>query len=268
MNKFDLKDKLDKSIYKLYNILSTILYAMDIQSRHLIRKNVAFKDSHKDGRCFILGTGPSLNSLSQVEREKLKAEVLFGVNSYYRSDLAYMLVPTYYALTDDLYWKDWSHVFAEVNERFSDAPPIFITDPRARELVEALGREKSPVYVYAKKYPTDTMSDDITSNIYVTMNVVSNCILVAAYMGFKEIYLLGCDYNVFCNAGRGHCYDDKKEIEGISSNLAFFLRYYWITTEFHYLIAQFAKKKGINVINLTPGSLLDAYPRVPVSSVL
>jgi hypothetical protein len=48
MNKFDLKDKLDKSIYKLYNILSTILYAMDIQSRHLIRKNVAFKDSHKE----------------------------------------------------------------------------------------------------------------------------------------------------------------------------------------------------------------------------
>jgi len=268
MSKFDLKDKLDKSIYKAYNVLSTILYAMDHQSRRLIRKNVAFKDIHKDGRCFILGTGPSLNSLSQDEREKLKMEVLFGVNSYHRSDIATTLVPTYYALMDDLYWKDWSHVFGEVHERFSDAPPTFITDPRARGLVEGLDRGKSPVYVYAKKYPTDSMSDDITRNIYVTMNVVSNCILVATYMGFKEIYLLGCDYNAFCSAGRGHCYDDQMELGGISYNLAFFLKYYWITTEFHYLIAQFAKRKSVKVVNLTPDSLLDAYPRAPLSSVL
>jgi hypothetical protein len=268
MNKFDLKDKLDKCVYKAYNVLSTILYAMDYQSRRLIRKNQAFKDIHKDDRCFILGTGPSLNLISQDEREKLKAEVLFGVNSYHLSDIASTLVPTYYALLDDLYWKDWSHLFGEVNERFSDKPPTFITDPRARGLVEGLKMRKSPVYVYAKRYPIDSISDDITSNNYATMNVVSSCILVAAYMGFKEIYLLGCDYNTFCNAGTGHCYNDKKQLEGISYNLAYFLKYYWITTEFHYLIAQFAKMKGIKVVNLTPCSLLDAYPQVPVSSVL
>jgi hypothetical protein len=269
MSKFDLKDKIDMCLYKTYNVLSTFLYVIDHKSRRLIKNNVAFKDIHEDGRCFILGTGPSLNSLSQEEREKLKKEVLFGVNSYHRSDIASTLVPKYYALLDERYRQDLSHFFKEVVTRFSDAPPTFIADYRAKELLEDLDLENSQIFVYAKKYPTDIMSDDISKNIYVTMNVVSNCILVASYMGFKEIYLLGCDYNAFCSAGGlGHCYDDKKDPDVISYDLAFFLKYYWLTTEFHYLIAQFAKKKGIKVVNLTPGSLLDAYPRAPVSSVL
>ncbi|MCG9022853.1 DUF115 domain-containing protein [Laribacter hongkongensis] len=269
MSKFDLKDKLDKSIYKAYNLLSTIHYAMDYKSRSLIRENKIFKDIHKNDRCFILGTGPSLNLLSQDERQKLSAEILFGVNSYYRSDIASALVPTYYALLDERYRQDLSRFFAEVVTRFVDAPPIFIADYRAQKIIENLNLEKPQVYIYAKKYPTDMVSDEISKNIYVTMNVVSNCILVASYMGFKEIYLLGCDYNAFCSVGGlGHCYDDKKDPDVILYDLAFFLKYYWITTEFHYLIAQFAKRKGIRVVNLTPGSLLDAYPRASVSSVL
>ena len=81
-------------------------------------------------------------------------------------------------------------------------------------------------------------------------------------MGFKNIYLLGCDYNAFCTAGKGHAYDDKSELAQTDYNLAFYLKFYWITTEVHYLIAKLAKKRGVNIINLTPGSLLDAYPRV------
>jgi hypothetical protein len=269
MSKFDLKEKLDKSTYKAYNVLSTILYAIDYQSRRLIKKNAAYKGVHKGDRCFILGTGPSLNLLSLEEREKLKTEVLFGVNSYHRSDIASTLVPTYYALLDERYRQDMSRFFAEVQMKFADAPPTFVADYRSKNIIEELKLGKQPIYIYAKKYPTDIMSDDVSKNMYVTMNVVSSCILVAAYMGFKEIYLLGCDYNAFCSAGGlGHCYDDKKYPNVIQYDLAFFLKYYWITTEFHYLIAQFAKKKEIKVVNLTPGSLLDAYPRAAVSSVL
>ncbi|WP_263770071.1 6-hydroxymethylpterin diphosphokinase MptE-like protein [Propionivibrio soli] len=269
MSKFDLKEKLDKSIYRAYNVFSTIMYVLDYKSRRLIRKNVAFKDIHKGGRCFILGTGPSLSLLSPEEQKKLKTEVLFGVNSYHKADIASVLVPTYYALLDERYRQDLSRVFAEVVERFADAPPTFIADYRAAGIVKNLGLSRPQGYIYAKRYPTDKIIDDISRNIYVTMNVVSNCILVAAYMGFKEIYLLGCDYNAFCGAGGlGHCYDDKKDPDAIPYNLAFFLKYYWITTEFHYLIAQFAKRKGIKIVNLTPTSLLDAYPRAPLSSVL
>jgi hypothetical protein len=93
------------------------------------------------------------------------------------------------------------------------------------------------------------------------MNVVSYSILAAIYMGFKKINLLGCDYNAFCTAGVGHAYDDKSELSGSTYNLGFYLKYYHLTTEFHYLIAQLAKERGVEVVNMTPGSLLDAYVR-------
>jgi len=268
MNKFDIKDGLDKLIYKTYNHLSDVLFHLDPEAKRLVAKNVAFRNIHQNERCFILGTGPSLGLLTPDQLNTLACETLFGVNSFYKADLASVLKPSYYAITDDLYWKDWKWIFGEIADKFSDKPPTFITDPRARKLIEGLPNVEQPIYVYAKKYPTNRMSDELTRNIYATMNVVSSSILVAMYMGFKEIYLLGCDYNAFCSAGRGHCYDDEKELDGISYNLAFFLKYYWITTEFHYLIARLAKEKGIKIVNLASASLLDAYPRVQVSEVL
>lgn len=268
MNKFDIKDGLDRLIYRAYNLLSDVLFHLAPETKRLVAKNAAFRNIHQNERCFILGTGPSLGLLTSDQINILASETLFGVNSFYKADIASVLKPKYYGLTDDLYWKDWKRVFGEVIDKFSENPPIFITDPRARELIEGLHLVERAIYVYAKKYPTNTMSDELTRNTYATMNVVSTSILVAIYMGFKEIYLLGCDYNAFCSAGRGHCYDDEEELDGISYNLAFFLKYYWITTEFHYLIARLAKEKGIKIVNLAPASLLDAYPRKQVSEVL
>lgn len=268
MSKFDIKDDFDKNIYRAYNLFSEVLFRFRPEARNLVAKNSAFRNIHQNERCFILGTGPSLGQLTSDQIKKLSGETTFGVNSFYKADIASKLRPKYYALTDELYRNEWKGVFGEVIDKYSDNPPTFIADPRAKNVIESLLIDEQPIYIYAKKYPTNKMSDELTQNTYITSNVVSTCILAAMYMGFKEIYLLGCDYNAFCNAGRSHCYDDEKELEGFSYNLAFFLKYYWITTEFHYLIAKLAKEKGVKIVNLAPDSLLDAYPRMPVSAVV
>lgn len=263
MSKFDIKEKLDAFIYSAYNILSEIVFGFDVKSKKLVSRNALFKNLHEGERCFILGTGPSLRTLTENQVEKLRSEVVFGVNSLYKSSIASGLAPKYYTLIDNLYWESagWSGAFSEVADKYSDNPPVFITDPRARHIVDRLNLKKSPIYIYSKKYPTKEMSVEIAGNIYAAMNCVTYSILVAMYMGFKEVYILGCDYNAFCCAGSGHCYDDKVELMDNPYNLAFYLKFYWITTEFHYLVAKLAKEMGVKVINLTPGSLLDAYPR-------
>jgi len=268
MSKFDIKDRLDSFIYSAYNIVSDIAFGLDFKSKNLVQNNVKFKKIHAGERCFILGTGPSLSTLNEEQLEKLKSEVIFGVNSLYKSSVAAVLEPKYYTLIDNLYWESWSGVFADVVEKYAKNPPVFITDPRAQNIVSDLNLKKDSIYVYSKKYPTDKMSAEITENVYAAMNCISYSILVAIYMGFKDIYILGCDYNAFCSAGVGHCYDDDDELKGISYDLAFYLKFYWITTEFHYLIAKLAKGMGVKIINLTPGSLLDAYPRKPVREVI
>ena len=270
MSKFDVKDKLDSYIYSVYNILSDIVFSLDIKSKNLVRRNEAFKGIHAGERCFVLGTGPSLSALAEDQLEKLRSEVVFGVNSLYKSSIANALVPKYYSLIDNLYWESesWSGAFSEIAAKYAANPPVFITDPRAQHIVDSLGLKMPSIYIYSKKYPTIEMSAEISGNIYAAMNCITNSILVAMYMGFKEVYLLGCDYSAFCSAGRGHCYDDTEELKESPYNLAFYLRFYWITTEFHYLVAKLAKEMGVKVVNLTPGSLLDAYPRRPIGDLL
>jgi hypothetical protein len=268
MSKFDIKDAIDALIYKTYNILIEIIYYFDFFTKKELKKNVNFRGIHNGERCFILGTGPSLNDLKIHELNALKSEVIFGVNSLYKSEIVSGINPNYYTLMDNLYWEQWNHTFKEVVEKYKKNPPIFITDIRAKKILDNLSENISSIYIYSKKYPVSKMSEKIDGNIYGAMNVISFSILTAIYMGFKEIYLLGCDYNAFCTAGKGHCYDDKSEVSQVNYNLAFYLKFYWITTEFHYLVAKLARKKNIMIINLTPESLLDAYPRRPLSQVL
>jgi hypothetical protein len=267
MGKFEIKEKLDNTLYSIYNVFSEVLFHLNPVIKKKLKENLAYKNKHIGERCFILGTGPSLNLLSKVQIDKLSKEIVFGVNSVYKADIVSPIVPKYYALLDNLYWGEWSHTFADVANRYSHQPPIFITDLRARSFSEKASIANQSLYVYSKKYPTNKISEKLDSNIFAAMNVISYSILAAMYMGFKDIYLLGCDYNAFCTAGKGHAYDDKSELKQSNYNLAFYLKFYWITTEFHYLIAKLAKEKGVNVVNLTPNSLLDAYQRFSIDDI-
>lgn len=268
MSKFDLKEKLDHALYDAYNIATEIKYALDFKTKSIIRKNLLFKNTHIGRRCFILGTGPSLSLLTDDNIEQLSKEITFGVNSLYKSKIASKVIPSYYALMDNLYWEALNGTFSEIANKYCENPPIFITDVRAKGVIDALPRDVSAMYIYSKKYPTKKMSAEIDKNIYAAMNVISYSILSALHMGFREIYLLGCDYNAFCTLGKGHCYDDKSEANDFNYDLAFYLKYYCITTEFHYLIAKLAKSMNVTILNLTPNSLLDAYPRGSIEEIL
>jgi hypothetical protein len=268
MSKFAIKENIDDLIYGTYNLLSEVIYRLDHRSRSIIRKNTNFKNIHAGSRCFVVGTGPSLNMLADKDIQSLSNEVIFGVNSLYKSKIGTKLSPQYYTLIDNLYWEQWNNTFSEVSSKYSQRPPIFITDVRAKNLLDGLSHNAPALYIHSKKYPVKKMSAELDKNVYAAMNVVAYSILAAMYMGFSEIYLLGCDYNAFCTAGKGHCYDDEEETSEFNYNLAFYLKFYWITTEFHYLIAKLAKEKKIKIINLTPGSLLDAYPRTSLENVL
>ena len=63
-------------------------------------------------------------------------------------------------------------------------------------------------------------------------------------------------------------YDDDKEVSQVNYNLAFYLKFYAICTEFHYLVSKYAKKRGVKIINLNPNSLLDAYPKMMSDEIL
>lgn len=268
MSKYDIKDNIDKIIFRIYNLFSSFVFLLRTKERKLIKKNIRFKDIHKGKRCFILGTGPSINALTNYQVEQLRKEIVFGVNSLYKSEKVKDIVPTYYALFDNLYWGEWSYTFQDIIKKYSSQSLQFLTDYRAANILEQMGLKEESIFLYSKKYPINKINNDISTNMDISQNVVSSCILAAMFLGFKEIYLLGCDYNSFAHLQETHCYDDSEEVIDIENRLGYLLKFYSITTEIHYLIAKLAKKNGVEIINITESSLLDAYPKKNVDIVL
>ncbi|WP_323019465.1 hypothetical protein [Pararhodobacter sp.] len=266
MSFFSAHEKANKFAFRAFNVASDALLAVRPQIRKEIRGNRNYQGIHKDQRCFILGTGPSLAGISPEEVSSLKEEFTFAVNSFYRVENFSSLAPTYYVLADNSYWGKLSFTYSAILRKYSQSPPIFITDVRAKNYVPGEARR---LLVYAKNYPVDRMRSNLSGNLSITMNVVGLALISAIYMGFREIYLLGCDYNLFASRSNMHSYDDSDEVAMLRSyNLAFYLKEYHITTTFHYLIARLAAENGIRIVNATNGSLLDAYPHRDLQSIL
>lgn len=269
MSKFEIKERFDKIIYRIFNVLSDAFFFFDKKKKKIIKSNSKFKNIYDGNRCFIIGTGPSINYLSESIISKIEGEVVFGVNSFYKSEKLKNIIPKYYSLLDNNYWGVSSHAFKEISDLYSGKCPTFITDCRAFPVVDPVVSSQDNIYVYSKHYPLSDIRCDLSRNLSISMNVVSTSIQAAIYMGFKEIYLLGCDYNLFCSKGASHCYDDEEELSDLPKyNLAFYLKYYHLTTEIHYMIRRAAKLQGVAIVNLTEESLLDAYPKRSINSVL
>lgn len=268
MSYFRLKDGLDAVLYRAFNLISDVRYGFDFPLKRVLAENAAFERIHEGDRCFILGTGPSMKDLTERDVLLLANENLLAVNSFYKIDFLSKLMPKYYFLLDNNYWGVADYTFRDIKAFYGNSVPVVVTDVRARRYVEEAGLNKR-MLLYSKNYPVNEMRFRLHENSSITMNVVSTAIMAAIYMGFKEIYLLGCDYNLFCSRVGTHCYDDGDEIDELPSyNLAFYLKYYHLTTEFHYLLSKLAKKNGVSVVNLTSGSLLDAYPMKRLSDVI
>ena len=268
MNPFEIKQVLDNYIYRGFNFISNFFFFFKFKIKLLIKENSKYKDLHKNYRCFILATGPSISKLESHQIDLLKKELVLAVNSFYKIELTASITPDYYVLLDDLYWKDWNYVFSDIEKKYKSKFPVFITDFRSKPFINSYKKKLNSIFLYAKKYPVNYIDSDLSANMFIGMNVVATAILSAIYFGVKEIYLIGADYNAFCNQGKGHAYDDNDELSQSDYNLAFYLKFYAIGTEFHYLIAKYAKKRGVKIFNLNPNSLLDAYPKIPLSEIL
>lgn len=268
MSYFTIKENVDRQIFRAFNLVSDFIFLLNFKKVGLIKKNSNYENINSGERCFVIGTGPSLSLITNQQAQKLADEKVFAVNSFYKTALSDSVTPTYYTLIDNNYWGVSQKTFSEIHNKYQGQAPTFITDIRASPIVSKLNGARS-IYIYSKNYPVKSMRLNISANSSITMNTVSTSIISAMYMGFKEIYLLGCDYNLFCTRSGSHCYDDTEEVAELPKyNLAFYLKYYHLTTEFHYLIHKLAKKNGVKIINLTPGSLLDAYPLCDIDSVL
>jgi len=208
------------------------------------------KDIHKGERCFIVGTGPSLNN---TNLKLLRDEIVFGVNTFYK-----MGVPCkYYAVSDLFVWRNHK-------ENILHLPSLlFLSGHAAIEFAI----HKAPKFTFMKdpivllEIGIDKFAKDITNGLYNGQTVIYDiCLQVAYYMGFERVYLLGVD----ADYSKSHHFDGE-QAENLSGGAAGD----WSRVfRAHKLAKQIFEEDGREILNATVGGKLEIYKRVKLEDIV
>lgn len=210
-----------------------------------------FKDIHNGKRCFIIATGPSL---ANTDLSRLKEEYTFGVNALCLK-------------FDELGWRTNYFVLSDY-KAFMKMGPV-LTDKKMDFFCTWKAEDNPygifvPTFIY-NCYMTDYRKKVFTKNIEAGIGdgntVVLQAIQIAAYMGFKDIYLLGVDCNY--DTKEGPLYFVDHGIRGLEQRGAGVRMIADFT-----VIKKFAEQWGVNIYNATNGGMLEVFPRVDLQKIL
>ncbi len=201
--------------------------------------NVRFKDCHRGKRCFILGNGPSLK---QIDLSLLSGEIVFSVNNFCKVNGCERAKPNYHLWMDEAFFNlrhDMQYDIDDTLENYkkiSNIGPVCFVPLAAYDFINAhrLNTILNINYI-SMMGSVDTIAInsknlDLTESLPGMTTVVQYAIMIAIYMGFKEIYLLGCDSTAIITTLNCaleeknelmHAYDNdntEKEIKGLLKN--------------------------------------------------
>lgn len=210
-----------------------------------------FKNIHNGERCFIIGNGPSL-SVQDLEQLKNNNEVTFGVNRIYKIFDKTEWRPNYYAIVDSVMQKK---DFEEI-EKY-DLFTVFLGSNYTVDV-----KKLNEKYFCFSRMPNNlndkNFSENIEEYVYGGGTVVYDVMQIAAYMGFKEIILLGVDMtDVKPNEKRPHFYeeDDEKDNKIGKGTISYALEAFLIAEKY-------TRNHGIKIMNATRGGNVEVFSRV------
>lgn len=254
-----------KSLYKFnmraFDIAGMAKYASNYILRHqlftVVKKNSELQGK-KQGKAYVCALGPSLKN---VNLNNIKSDTMV-VNRFFKIGKEYPdFIPTYYIMIDcGFASEEHKKDFREALDTYLPKGTIFFLNSQLAGSSLLEGYDTTNIYfvscfrgnVHAnKKYRLDGI-------LPAFQNVVGAAELVLMLLGYKEISLLGCDFNSFASRTRIHCYKDASE-ERISK-MSWELFVYSLAAKAHDDLQAYAQRNNVVITNSTKDSLIDAYP--------
>lgn len=220
----------------------------------------AFKNKHLGERCFIVATGPSI---TKEDLEKIQDEYTFSMNSMCLLADKNEWRPTYYGVQDLEVFKKLKDVILR-----SKIETVFLAQYLKKQFdvpKEWVGYPQNSAYhaydcYFRKKYYAK-FSSDCSDVVYDGYSITYALIQIAAYMGFKKIYLLGCDCNYDPDPKRRHFIehgvDDPTYMEAGKRMICAYQQ-----------AKKAGEKQGFEIFNATRGGKLEVFPRVDLDQLL
>lgn len=234
------------------------------------KKLMSLKNTHVGEKCFVIGNGPSLKS---EDLDKIKEKGIFSLAS-----------KGIYTIFNQTEWRPdiWGVSDLDYIELKQDAINELTGFPKlvcAQSVIAKGIQIKDAIYypfIQAERQPR-FFNIDILNGVHFYGTITGKLINIAAYMGFKEIYLLGCDttFPIKKNeAGKtiidtnakthfsDNCYDSSeqenmayKNIDDMEKSMEYVLGAYKD-------IKYYCEKLNIKIFNSTRGGNLEVFERV------
>jgi len=255
------------------------LAAFQLSHRDLFRAHPRFRDRHKGERVFILCNGPSVLKQDLLP---LRNEIVMTVSSgYLHKDFA-AIRPRYHFVPPVTYGRaqpaDVIQWFEEMDRSLGEAE-LFLGSTEY-ELVQAQGLFKTRQVNYLccalPFWPRKGKILDLRWPLPATASVPIMCLIVALYMGFRDIYLLGTDHDAIVTRrytysfeptvlrGKDRAVDEAGRMrvplyEWFKANLQLWGQYR--------RLKEIALNEGRNIYNASAGGMLDEFPRVDLAQL-
>lgn len=222
------------------------------------------KGIHKNkNRCFIIGNGPSL-SIDDLNMLKKNNEICFASNKIYTIFSRTEWRPDYYACVDML-------VYTQNNKEIIDnINCIMFLNNKFRKITPKIQNQKMVFLNYGGKHLKGCYFPKNGFHIYTGGTVTFVMIFLAWYMGFKNIYLIGCDNYMPSFVGKPidtHIeYEKKMELDHFEGYLKENEKVNvgdFVFAEEGYACAKgYIESKGGHLYNATRGGRLEVLERV------
>lgn len=250
--------------------------------QRLAAPNAALKFRHQGARAFVLCNGPST---LQQNLLPLADEIVFSVSTGYLHPLYDRLRPRYHCIPQITYSaqvteKDVIALFAEMHDRTGQAE-IFLSATEEKLVREhGLFPGRTLHYLFLHEDFDRVASRDIP-DIATTMPGVQSvpimASMVALYMGFKEIYLLGTEHSDIRTREYRYAFEPTvlkgKDLSVGEDGKTLTCRY----DDFHSFarlwrqyraIRDIAEANGVRLSNATAGGDLDELPRTRLEDLV
>lgn len=224
----------------------------------------SLKNMYQDQKCFFIGNGPSLKKedLDLLYKNNIPT---FAFNRIYNIFDETEWRPTFYISQDERILKNCLDLVDEIEIPYKFIPINFkwfsgITINNA-------------YYFYTNMKQIDKInifdfSDDISKKIEFANTGMYTAAQIAAYLGFKEIYLIGVDHQFNKVIGNDGIIVENKEIKNYFSdnytrdNEKLNIPNIEKSTIAYQCMKKRCNDKGIKVFNATRGGKLEVFPRV------
>ena len=267
---FLLKETIQEKVINFYlNLLyktrltSLNKFNITLHSNEIKLKKL--KSIHKNQRAFIIGNGPSLTI---DDLNKLKGDITFASNKIFLAYDETTWRPTYYSVEDSL---DINEYYNEIKNLSDSIKLLPFKHIKEHDII------KDAIYyplIPNKEENLFECSNNLLTGIYPGASVTYSMLQIALFMGIKEIYLIGVDFNYSIP----NEYNDKITIYHQQENNHFHKDYrkkgdLWGEPSVEkqkqsFLSAKkFADKNNIKIYNASRVSKLDIFDKINLDSL-